>query len=513
MNGLPSWLEPIYRSDEMRAVDEWAIETAGVPSMELMELAGAAVARAALEPAPDGPIVVVCGKGNNGGDGLVAARLLREQGDRLGEKAVEVILLGTPDELTPDARANLERLPGAPPRGLDTELIGRAGVIVDALLGTGAVDAPRGELETAVEAMRVRAPAARMIAVDIPTGINAASGETPGAVAPADLTIALHCAKRGHYIGPGAFLCGEVRVADIGIPPEAERGAGVTPGTGTIGPGVLSEIPSRNDVSDKFTSGVLAVAGGSTGLTGAPCMAAMAAQRTGAGYVTAFVPASLNLIFESRLLEVISVPLPDRGGALLSEGVETLAQRSERVDACVLGPGIGRSDGAAAFVRAAAQRLDCPLLLDADGLWPFSGDLDALRREAPTVITPHTAELARLLGRSTEEVAEHRMAAALKAAQQSGAVVVLKGADTLVAVPAGALAVNTLRAPALATAGTGDVLSGVIGALMAKGLDPFAAACAGVYAHALAGREAAERNGVDQVIASDVITALPSVLG
>jgi NAD(P)H-hydrate epimerase len=513
MSELPRWLDPLYTAGQMRAVDSWAIEQAGIPGLELMELAGTALARAALEPAPEGPIVIVCGKGNNGGDGLVAARQLREQRDRLGDKQVDVVVLGSPDELTPDARANLERLPGDVHHTLDTELIGRAGVIVDAMLGTGAGGAPRGDIALAVTAIRSRAAAARVIAVDIPTGVDADTGEIAGEAVEADLTIALHSAKLGHFVGPGAFACGEVRVADIAIPPEAEAAAAVTPGAGTIGPSVLHGIPSRDDLSDKFASGVLAVAGGSTGLTGAPCMAAMAAQRTGAGYVTAFVPRSLNLVFESRLLEVMTLPLPDDDGSLRVDGVEALVDRARRVDACVLGPGIGRADGAVSFVRSAVQRIGCPLLVDADGLWAFNGDLETLRRDAPTVITPHTAELARLLGRATEEVAAHRLASAREAAQAAEAVVVLKGSDTIVVQPDGPVAINSLRAPALATAGTGDVLSGVIGALLAKGLSPFTAASAGVYAHALAGREAAERRGADQVIATDVISSLASVLG
>jgi NAD(P)H-hydrate epimerase len=368
-------------------------------------------------------------------------------------------------------------------------------------------------VSVAVEAIQRRGPAACVIAVDIPTGVNADTGEIAGDAVHADLTIALHCAKLGHFVGPGAFACGEVRAADIAIPPEAEAGAGVTPDAGTIGPAVLHGIPSRNDLSDKFSSGVLAIAGGSTGLTGAPCLAAVAAQRTGAGYVTAYVPHSLNAIFEGRLLEVMTVPLPDDDGQLRAEGVETLTARAKRSGACVLGPGIGRSDGASALVRAATERLELPLLLDADGLWAYNGDLDALRRDRPTVITPHTAELARLLDRPTEEVAAQRLAHAREAAERTGAVVVLKGSDTIIAAPGGTVAINALRAPALATAGTGDVLSGVVGALMAKGLDVFHAACAGVYAHASAGREAAERRGADQAIASDVVAALPSVLG
>lgn len=512
MKLLPTWLEPLYDAEQMRAVDAWAIDEAGVPSLELMELAGAAVARAAIEPAPEGPIVIVCGKGNNGGDGLVAARLLREQPDRLGDKQVEVILLGNPDELTPDARANLERLEPAP-HAFDADLIGRAGVIVDAMLGTGSSGAPRGEIADAVVAVHQRGPGARTIAVDIPTGVDASTGEVASESVQADLTIALHAPKVGHFVGPGGFCCGEVRVADIGIPSEADAGAGVECRAGTIAPSVLRLVSPRTDVSDKFSSGVLGVVGGSTGLTGAPSLVALAAQRTGAGYITVFVPESLNLVFEARLLEVMSAPLPDDDGQLLVEGLEAVVKRAARLDTIVVGPGIGRGDGAAALVRGLVQRVETPLLVDADGLWPFSDDVESLKRAAPTVITPHEGELGRLLGRDATDIATHRLAAVREAAERSGAVVVLKGADTLVATPDGLVAVNTLRAPALATAGTGDVLAGVIGALMSKGMAPFEAACTGVYVHALAGREAGERRGVGQTIASDVIAALPGALG
>lgn len=511
---LPPWAESLYDAEQMRAIDGWAIETAGVPSLELMELAGTAVARAALEPAPEGPIVIVAGKGNNGGDGLVAARLLREARDRLGDKTVEVILLGERDELTPDATVNFERLPGDPPRALDLELIGRAGVIVDAILGTGAGGAPRGAAAEAVEAINRRAPAARVIAVDIPTGVNASTGEVAGEAVHADLTIGLHLPKVGQFVAPGVFHCGELRIADIGIPAEAAASAAPHPAAGTIGAHVLRGVPGREDSSSKFSSGVLAILGGSTGLTGAPCMAALAAQRTGAGYVTVAVPRSLNLVFEQRLLEVMSLPLPDLEGAMTAEGLPTVLERTERSDAIVVGPGIGRTDATAELVRGVLAASELPALVDADGLFAYAGEIDSLNRSAPTVITPHAGELARLLGISADEVEAARLDAAAEAARRSGAVVVLKGSDTIVADPSGAFAplINTLRAPGLATAGTGDVLSGVLGAYLAKGLDPLRAAAAAVYVHALAGREASERRGTDHMIAGDVIAALPAVL-
>ncbi|MFT4048797.1 MAG: NAD(P)H-hydrate dehydratase [Solirubrobacterales bacterium] len=509
---IPRWAEPLYDAQSMRAADGWAIETDGIPSLELMELAGQAIARAALEPAPEGPILIVCGKGNNGGDGLVAARLLRENRDRLGEKKVIVMLLADPAELTPDASANLQRLPGDAPHAFDAGIIAQAGVIVDAMLGTGASGAPGGVLAEAVTAINRRSSVARVIAVDNPTGVDASTGEVAGDAVFAELTISLHAPKVGQYVAPGVFHCGEVRVADIGIPGEAFARAAAAPAAGTIGPQVLRLAPRRDDASSKFSSGVLGVVGGSLGMTGAPCMSAMAAQRTGAGYITVFVPASLNIVFEQRLLEVMSVPLDDENGAITDDSLEHLTARAERCDALVVGPGIGRASQTGRLVERVLQASDKPVLLDADGLFPFSGEIERLKRDAPLLITPHSGELARLLGVPSDDVEGARLAHAQEAAERSGAVVVLKGSDTVVAAPGVAPLVNTLKAPGLATAGTGDVLSGVAGAYLAKGLGVREAAAAAVYAHALAGREASERRGADHMIASDVISLLPAVL-
>lgn len=509
---IPRWAEPLYDAPQMRAVDGWTIETGGVPSLELMELAGQAVARAALEPSPEGPIVIVCGKGNNGGDGLVAARLLRENKDRLGEKQVIVVLLGDPGELSADSNVNLGRLPGDPPHAFDAGLISSAGVIVDAVLGTGASGAVRGVVAEAVTAINGRSSVARVISVDVPTGVDANTGVVAGDAVYADLTISLHLPKVGQYVAPGVFHCGEVRVADIGIPPEAIAGADVEPAAATIGPRVLKLAPRRDDASSKFSSGVLGIVGGSTGLTGAPCMAAQAAQRTGAGYVTVFVPESLNIVFEQRLLEVMSVPLPDTDGAITTAALPRIEEKSKRCDALVVGPGIGRDESTIELVRALVASSELPMLIDADGLYGFSGRIEDLQREAPLVITPHVGELARLLGKDSDVVEHSRLENAAEAATRSGAVVVLKGSDTIIATPDDSPLINTLRAPGLATAGTGDVLSGIAGAYLAKGLAAREAAAAAVYAHALAGREASERRGTNHMIASDVIQVLPAVL-
>jgi NAD(P)H-hydrate epimerase len=242
-------------------------------------------------------------------------------------------------------------------------------------------------------------------------------------------------------------------------------------------------------------------------------MASESAMRAGAGYVTACVPASLHAIFEGRLLEVMTVPLRDTDGALHPTAVSAAVERAARVDAVVLGPGLGRDPGAVRFARGLASALELPLLLDADGLNAHAGELEALAdRTAPTVLTPHAGELGRLLGKPSQAVQARRLECARRAAAEAKAIVVLKGDDTIVAQPDGRAAVSPGGAPALATAGTGDVLSGVIGAFLSKHMDPFHAACAGVLVHLRAGRHAAETIGPEGVIASDVIAALPAAL-
>ncbi|HEY6399314.1 MAG TPA: NAD(P)H-hydrate dehydratase, partial [Solirubrobacteraceae bacterium] len=322
-------------------------------------------------------------------------------------------------------------------------------------------------------------------------------------------TATFHAGKPGLWIAPGKAHAGEVRVIDIGIP----RGSPAAPSTGLIAERVKDGIPRRGAASTKFAAGSVLVCGGSTGLTGAPCMASESAMRVGAGYVTACVPASLNTIFESRLLEVMTVPLPDDDGSLQTRGVETVLKRAERTDALVLGPGLGREPAALEVARLVAQAAGLPLLLDADGLNAHAGALRSLAgRPASTVMTPHAGELARLLESDSEAVGRRRLWSAREAASRARAVVVLKGDDTIVAAPDGRVGISRGGAPALATAGTGDVLSGVIGALLAKRMDPFHAACAGVLVHVRAGRIAAIDVGPEGVIARDVIEALPFAL-
>lgn len=496
---MEAWLRPLYDAAGMRAVDRWAIEERGVPSLELMEAAGRAVAEAVAELAPQGPVRVVCGKGNNGGDGFVAARLLREMGFE-----VEALLLWGAEELRGDAAVNFERFGGELIEGEPADRLAGSGALVDAIFGTGFEGAPREPAASAIRA--INACDAPVVACDVASGVDASSGEVAGEAVEADVTVSFHAAKLGHRVAPGKWHTGELRVAPIGIP----AGAPGEPVGGEIDSAVLALPPRRGARSTKFSSGQVALAGGSRGLTGAMRMASLAAIRAGAGYATVAVPADLETVFELAQPEVMSVGCPGGDGCLVPASEKAVLRAFEGAAAGVFGPGLGRDPGSFELAREVVAKIEAPLVIDADGLNAFAGGLSVLAaRPAPTILTPHAGELGRLLGHDSEEIDAHRLATAREAAEAAGAVVVLKGDDTIVT-DGSRTAVNVTSAPALATAGSGDVLSGVIAALLARGLEPFSAACAGVVAHARAGRDAAARVGAaESVIATDVIESVP----
>lgn len=496
---MESWLKPLFDAEGMRGVDRWAIEERGVPSLELMEAAGRAVAEAVAELAPDGPVRVVCGKGNNGGDGFVAARLLREMGFE-----VEALLLWPGEELRGDAAVNFERFGGELVEGDLDGRLADSGAVVDAIFGTGFEGAPREPAAAAIEAInRCGAP---VVACDIASGVDASTGEVAGEAVEADVTVSFHAAKLGQRVAPGKWHTGELRVVPIGIPDGAPGEAAA----GEIDAAVLSLAPRRGPHSTKFSSGQVAIAGGSRGLTGAVQMASLAAIRAGAGYATVAVPADLEAIFEVAQPEVMSVGCPGGDGCLVPASEKAVLRTYERAAAGIFGPGLGKDPGSFELARSVVPRIEAPLVLDADGLNAFAGRLGELAsRQAPTILTPHAGELGRLLECDSDEIGAHRLASAREAATHAGAVVVLKGDDTIVT-DGSRVAVNAISAPALATAGTGDVLSGMTAALLARGLQPFAAACAAVIAHTRAGCDAADRVGAaESVIATDVIDSIP----
>jgi ADP-dependent NAD(P)H-hydrate dehydratase / NAD(P)H-hydrate epimerase len=482
---MESWLSPLYDAEGIRALDRWAIEEQGIAEADLMESAGTALAEAVAGLAPQGPVRILCGKGNNGGDGHVAARHLAAMGFE-----VEAV------DLTSEAV----------PADLDGWLA-EAGAVVDAIFGTGFEGEPRESSAAVIEAInRCGAP---VVACDIASGVDASSGEVAGVAVEADITVSFHGAKLGHRIAPGKWHTGELRVAPIGIP----AGGPDAPAGGAIEPAVLALAPRRGPRSTKFSSGQVVVAGGSGGLTGAVRMSSTAAIRAGAGYATVVVPGALEPVFEAGQPEVMSVGAPGDLACLAPGATETVLRAFEPAAAGVLGPGMGREPGTFELAREVVGAIVAPLVIDADGLNAFAGQLQRIAaREAPTVLTPHAGELGRLLERDSAEIGAHRLAVARDAARSADAVVVLKGDDTIVT-DGERVAVNSVSAPALATAGSGDVLSGMTAALLARGLDPFAAACAAVLAHARAGRDAARRIGAaESVIATDVIDSIPAGL-
>jgi ADP-dependent NAD(P)H-hydrate dehydratase / NAD(P)H-hydrate epimerase len=452
---------PLLTAEEVRRSEE-AYEGS---LDELMERAGRAVAELVLEHFP-GRVAVVCGTGNNGGDGRVCARVLRE-----AKRDVTVI----------------EQFGE----------LGEAEVIVDALLGIGLHDAPREDMARMID--RINSAGAPVVAVDVPSGVNASTGEVPGSAVEATATVTFGSPKVGLVVAPGRFKAGRVHVAPIGLAPAGHEHSLVTAQ-------LLQEVPRKGRESTKYRAGSVLVVGGSPGLTGAAMLAALAAFRADAGYVTVGVPESTLPVFEAGLLEVVKLPLPeDSSGRLLPRAADAIVDAAERADAVAIGPGLGRTDGTRDLVRLLLERLTQPVVLDADALF----GLDPFQRSAPTVLTPHAGELARLLGASSGQVDAHRLAAVREAATRFGSTVLLKGPDTLVATPREGALVAAYGEPSLATAGTGDVLTGVIAAFLAKGMRAPLAAAAGAVAHGVASRLVEPHVGL---VASDLLPGIQRAL-
>jgi hydroxyethylthiazole kinase-like uncharacterized protein yjeF len=494
---LPGWLDGLYDPEEMRAADRFAMERRGILELELAEKAGAGLAAAAAEVAGGRPIRVVVGPGNNGGDGLISARLLREAGHE-----VDVIAPIALDGLAGVPRTNLERLPGAPPRPFDPAALAGCGAIVDALLGTGFEGAVREPLAGVIAAMN--AADAPVVAADVPSGVNAATGEVEGPAIRAGITTTNHAPKIGLYVTPGARHAGEVRVVDIGIP----RGAPEAGLVGLISRRVLRLVPARPRYAAPRDT--VLVVGGGRGSTGAPAMAAEAAMRAGTCFVRAAVPASVAPFMDLRLPGALIHGLEEEAGRHAEEGVRTIADLAPEAGAIVLGPGLGGAEGA--FSRAVASSTEVPIIIEAGGLSAYPSAESFSERPGPAVLIPDEAGLGRLLGLPLEQVGARRLASARALANRSGAVVVLEGDGCVVAAPGGPVALGPGASGALAANGTGSVLAGLVGTFTARGMNPFAAAAAAVIARSDAGDAAATRVGVGHTVAGDIIRALPEAL-
>jgi len=428
-------LAPLYTSEEMKAAE------AGHDVTALMENAGRAVADEATRRFPRAETFALhAGKGANGGDGKIAARILEERGWR--------------------------------------EVRDGADIVIDALLGTGIRGAPRADVAAVIE--RINATGAPVLAVDIPSGVNASTGEVEGAAVRADVTVTMHGPKVGLAVGPGCFYAGDVVVAEIGLEPRETENRLVTRD-------ILRLVPRKRGEDNKYSAGSVLVVGGARGTTGAAALAARAAFRADAGYVAVAAPADALPTLETLVVEAVKRPL------------ESAFDAAQRASALALGPGLGRDQQP--LVRRLLEETELPAVVDADALY----ELQPFDRAAPTVLTPHTGELARLLGEESTWIDAHRLEALRRAVDRFACVVLLKGADTLIGAPGEGFCVAGDNVPALATAGTGDVLTGIVAAFLAKGMAAREAAAAAAVAHRIAAASRPPRG----LIASDVIEALP----
>ncbi|HZF59924.1 MAG TPA: NAD(P)H-hydrate dehydratase, partial [Rubrobacter sp.] len=508
----------LYSAEEMTRADEGA-QRLGILGGVLMERAGAEMARVGREfyasLGHGHKVLVVCGGGNNGGDGFVIAREFYRAG-------AEVAVLPTKDEYEGGAKTNLEIL-----RNLDVRILGRSEIhesdydfeevdlIVDALLGTGFSGKVRGEAAEYIDFMN--SYSAPILSVDVPSGVDASTGEVQGVAVCADVTVCAHAAKIGCAVSPGREHAssgkehgGKVLVVDIGIPPEAD----VEPAARwTNASSLRGVIPRRAGAAHKYSAGSLVVVAGSAEATGAAVMVGKGAQRAGCGIIFVVTAESDAPLVDVQLTEALVSGAPEDGsGNMSANALESILEGAQRASAMVVGPAMGVEEDGRKLVEGILDGADVPVLLDADAISNLaeSGLETLARRTAPTVITPHAGEFGRLLGEDVKKISARRLHFVQRAAREAGCCILLKGEDTLVA-QGERVAVNSSGNSALATAGTGDVLSGVIGALLARGTDPYNAARAGAWAHGRAAELWLEdsRWPPESMAATDLLPYLP----
>jgi ADP-dependent NAD(P)H-hydrate dehydratase / NAD(P)H-hydrate epimerase len=501
---------------EMRELDRLAIEAYGIPGVVLMENAGVQVVRILCQEYPDlqaRRVAVLCGRGNNGGDGFVIARYLHAMGVPVG-----VFILGEPEGIRGEAGAHLEvlRRVGVAPEAVQTSESAQAvgarladyDILVDALLGTGLKAEVSGVLQVIIAAMN--AVGRPIVAVDIPSGLSADTGMLLGEHVRADLTVTMALPKRGLLLYPAAEHVGRLVVVGIGFPAAVREHAAVCCHV-LEAHAIASQLQDRPADTHKGTYGHVLIVAGGPGKTGAGALASMAALRTGAGLVSFALPHSLNIAMEAKLTEAMTIPLPEsEPGVLGAEAAKRLVEWLEGKSALILGPGIGTHPETVRCVHEVLRQVRLPTVLDADGLNALAADPE-IRGDIhmPLVLTPHPGELARLRRTTTAVIQADRLGAAREAARTYRAVVVLKGAYTVIAEPEGTLYINLTGNPGMATAGSGDVLSGMIGTLLGQGYVPSMAARVAVYLHGLAGDLAATALGERSLMAGDLVEMLP----
>ena len=506
----------VVTAEQMREMDRLTIQKYGVPSLKLMDRAGEGITKAILENfgrAAKKGVLVVAGKGNNGGDGLVVARLLKKK-----RISCEVALLARKTELSSDAAHNLRAYVksrgrvteiGEASLGLLSERMRNKRLLVDAILGTGIKSAVGGLYGEAITLMN--ASGVPIVAVDIPSGLDTNRGMPLGLAIQAKMTVALAYPKLGEVIYPGLSYVGELAVADIGIDPRAVRE--VSPNIELLEREEIRElVPIREPDTHKGTYGHVLAMAGSRGKTGAAILACRAAMRTGAGLVTLAAPRSLNDIFATSMVEVMTEPLQDNA----AEEMEPLSDEEwrrllKRKNSLLFGPGIGVYDATRSALRWLLRNLEIPWVIDADGLNNLALEIDRLRHaKTPPILTPHPGEMGRLIDKDSATVNRDRVGTARSFAMERRCHVVLKGARTVIATAEGKVYINPTGNPGMASGGMGDVLAGILAALLGQGLSPEDAMKLGVYLHGFVGDRAAAETGQMGLIATDIIKGLPS---
>jgi NAD(P)H-hydrate epimerase len=506
----------LVTAGEMQEMDRQTIENQGIPGLELMENAGRGATHVLLNQFGDNvkaEVAIICGKGNNGGDGFVIARCLAEKGIKVG-----VYLLAKTDAVKGDAAANLKHLsalnvtvkeiPDEDTFSKTKSSLSSCGLIVDAILGTGLTSEVRGLFKTVINFINDTGIA--VFAVDIPSGLNSDTGQPCGSCIRAQATATFALAKIGHFTYPGAEYTGKLEIIDIGIPQSVVQDVG--PKQYLLTPKQIhSYLQPRSPDTHKGRTGHLLVVAGSTGKTGAASMTAVSAMRAGAGLVTLGIAASLNPILETQVLEVMTAPLPEfRNGVLADNAIDDIQKLAVGKTCLAIGPGIGQASKIRSLVEKVINKIEIPIVVDADGLNNLAGRCQLLKKlKAEAVLTPHPGEMARLIEAAPAEVQQDRLKCARDFATHFGVHVVLKGAATVIAHPDGSAFINPTGNPGMASGGMGDVLTGVLAGFITQGFSPRAAAQTAVYLHGAAADTLANRIGPIGYLAGEVMNAIP----
>jgi len=510
----------VLTASEMARMDRRTIEEIGIPGIVLMENAARGAAAFFIEVVPDlltRRIAVVAGSGNNAGDGFALARIFHGKG-----ASVSVVCLRPPARLQGDALTNFQIIEkmGVPIHVWDDaadfdaqwQWIRESGAVIDAMLGTGLKSEVQGIYRRVIE--NLNALTVPILAVDLPSGLDASNGKPLGAAVRSSVTATFGFLKIGHLLEPGSEYAGRIEVVDIGIPPALAASEGINRRL-LDEESVSAWLEPRSCFAHKGSAGHVAVLSGSLGKTGAATLICGGAARVGAGLVTLFVPESLNAILEVKLTEAMTLPIPETVDRSPAHGaLEEILDFLEGKQAFAMGPGISLHPETKALVKDLLRKVRCPMVLDADALTALSDEPDLLRAaSAPLILTPHPGEMARLVHGSVRLVQDNRVEMASEFSRKYGVILLLKGHRTIIAAPDGRLAINGAGNPAMATGGMGDTLTGMIAGFLGQGIEPFRAACLGAYVHGAAADRRIGGVSTRGLLASDVLEEIPAAIG